>query len=124
MAHIISEADSKFTEEELKLWKTEDKQMESPFYILTNRIKRFGATVMLYADPLELAAEQLKGDFYVLPSSIHELLLISTQYGSPDAFRAMVKEVNQEFADREEEKTWLSDNIYLYKRDSKKLCVI
>lgn len=45
-------------------------------YVLTNARKFCGANIMLYKEYLEIAAEKMNGDFYILPSSIHELLAV------------------------------------------------
>ena len=45
---------------------------EEQLYVLTNRQKVNGASVILYPQTLSWVAEQLKSDFYILPSSIHE----------------------------------------------------
>lgn len=44
-------------------------------YILTNQNYRFGATVLLYLEVLKEIREQLGMDFYVFPSSQHEVLI-------------------------------------------------
>lgn len=45
-------------------------------YVLTNARKLHGANIMLYKEYLEIAAKKMNGDFYILPSSIHELLAV------------------------------------------------
>jgi hypothetical protein len=85
-----------------------------PFYMLTNEMRTFGAAMLLYPDALEMAAHCLKSDYYILPSSIHELLLVPTSYGTADAFRTIVKSANEQVVAPEE---WLSDQIYLYERE-------
>lgn len=74
-----------------------------------------GAAVINYPGFLEDAAKMLEGDFYVLPSSIHEVLLMKDD-GSHDvqALNEMVTSINEnevDIADR------LSNNAYHY--DSK-----
>ena len=50
------------------------------------------------------------GDFYVLPSSRHEVLCISSEkFSDADALKNMVQSVN---ADVVNEKDFLSDNLY------------
>ena len=68
----------------------------SPFYILTNDQKLDGAGVLFYPGVQELVAEKMKGDYFVLPSSIHETLIVPDN-GMMDfeALRTMVNEVNQ-----------------------------
>ena len=45
---------------------------QSPFYILTNEQKIDGAGVLFYPGVQELVAEKMNGDYFVLPSSVHE----------------------------------------------------
>ena len=89
----------------------EDEQM----YVATVPDKVHGAGVIAYQDFMEKAAERAGGDFFILPSSIHELLIVpdngSIKLGE---LEAMVKDVNMtqvEPADK------LTDSVYHY--DSK-----
>lgn len=49
---------------------------EEMMYVATVSDKTSGAGVLAYQDFMEQAAEKLGGDFFVLPSSIHEILLV------------------------------------------------
>ena len=74
-----------------------------------------GAGIIGYPGFMEMASEKLGGDFFLLPSSVHEVLLIpddgKTDYRN---LESMVREVN---ATQVELKDQLSDNVYHY--DSK-----
>lgn len=74
-----------------------------------------GAGVIAYPNFFEDAAEKLGGDFYVLPSSIHEVFLVRDN-GEMTAkdLEAMVREVNATQVAPEEQ---LTDHVYHY--DSK-----
>ncbi len=74
-----------------------------------------GAGVIAYPNFFEDAAEKLGGDYYVLPSSIHEVLLVRDN-GEMTAkdLEAMVREVNATQVAPEEQ---LTDHVYHY--DSK-----
>ena len=68
---------------------------DCPLYVVSNDSKIDGATAILYSDVLDQIAEKLGEDFYVLPSSIHEALVISkSDAGSREEMQAMVQEVN------------------------------
>lgn len=81
-------------------------------YIVTNNVGINGATVILYPDMLREIAARVGGDFYMLPSSIHEVLVISAVADiSEEELKSMVKEVNQNYLLPDE---YLSDNVYKY----------
>lgn len=71
-----------------------------------------GAGVIAYPGFLDKAAETLGRDFYILPSSIHEVLLAKDDgpYNA-DALRGMVRSVNAEEVDPADQ---LTDNVYHY----------
>ncbi len=90
-------------------------------YVASVPDRQAGAGVMAYQGFMDEAAEKLGGDFYILPSSLHEIILVpdndamkaSGLDGAQD-LKAMVMEVNATEV-RPEEK--LTDNVYHY--DSK-----
>ena len=76
----------------------------------------YGASVMLFKDPLRDFANYMGHDLYILPSSIHEvILLLDDEYvQSSEELREMVRETNRMVVDQEEV---LSDHIYNYDRE-------
>lgn len=81
-------------------------------YVVTNNVGINGATVILYPDMLREIAAKVGGDFYMLPSSIHEVLVISAGADiSEKKLKSMVEEVNQNYLLPDE---YLSDNVYKY----------
>ena len=88
---------------------------EEIMFIATVPDKNSGAGVLAYQDFMDQAAEKIGGDFFILPSSIHEILLVPDdgQKGA-DELKAMVMDVNATQVSPEER---LSDNVYHY--DSK-----
>lgn len=90
-------------------------QDELPMYVASNKERIHGAGVIAYPEFMEEAAKRLGGDFYVLPSSIHEVILIpDTPDVSAVELQKMVQSVNMEQVAPEER---LSDHVYHY--DSK-----
>lgn len=70
----------------------------------------FGASALLYDDVMSDIYNQLGGDYYILPSSIHELLVIKADCDIPFyELKAMVEEVNQTEVSETER---LSDNVF------------
>lgn len=92
---------------------------EDILYILSNKHKSYGSAAMLYAGCLEGIGMYLKTNYYILPSSIHEVVVISEE-DSPgrERLRSMVENVNET---QMEEEDVLSNHIYYYDREQKKL---
>lgn len=87
-------------------------------YVLMNGCC-YGAAGMLRQDLMEEFAEQEGGSFYILPSSIHDLILLPDDPSvSVDCLKEMVKEVNETTVAREE---WLSEDVYYYDSVEKKV---
>ena len=79
--------------------------------------KVHGAGVLAYQDFMDQAAERAGGDFYILPSSIHEILIVpdNGKMGLSD-LENMVKEVN---ATQVAPADKLTDNVYHYDSQAK-----
>lgn len=90
-------------------------------YIFSNEMGINGATVMIYRNLIHDFAQQLQSDLYILPSSIHELLVIPEfASGSLSKLSDMVQTINQTHVLEEEV---LSDCAYYYNREEKRfLC--
>lgn len=92
--------------------------VEAPeVYVATNPQKFMGASVMNYPGFMEQASEQLGGDFFILPSSVHELLFLPAKDGPDlDHLKGMVREVNDS---QVEPKDRLSYQVYYYSKEEK-----
>ena len=64
-----------------------------PMYVLTNDKQVFGAGVILY-DGMYEKLERIVGDFIVLPSSVHETIIIPSEYESPYITK-IIREINE-----------------------------
>ena len=88
--------------------------MELPMYVLSNEQKVFGAGAMLCREVLQKTAKLLQEDFYILPSSVHEVIVLPVSAaGERQSMREMVREINSTQVAPEEV---LSDNLYFYSR--------
>ena len=86
-----------------------------PMYVLTNQEKVYGAAAMLYSEHMKKLAERWQTDLLILPSSIHEVLLLPDDGQNEYAFyRQMVEEVNTTQVEPEEV---LSYSLYRYCRE-------
>ena len=86
-----------------------------PMYVATNVSKMNGACILLYDGVLEKFAEKIGGDFYILPSSVHEVLFVPVNRDMDARYLIeMVREVNATQVAPDEV---LSDNVYMYHAD-------
>lgn len=94
---------------------------ETALYVATNQSKTNGASIMLFPNFLDTVG-MLLGDYFVLPSSIHEILLLPTD-GAMESSELLkiVHEVNASVVAAEEV---LSENVYRYDVAKKALSVI
>ena len=78
-----------------------------------------GAGVILYPHFMEKAAQELGGDFYVIPSSVHEVLLLKDDGAiALEDMKEIVRSVNRSEVSHED---FLSDNVYHFDASQRKL---
>lgn len=88
-------------------------------YVITNESKLYGAGYICLSEAMQAAYERIGSDFYVLPSSVHELIALPyDDAGDARELLQMVTEINQTSVSREEV---LADSVYLYEHESDKL---
>lgn len=86
-----------------------------PLYVASNEKRTNGAGVITYPGFMEEASKLLDGNFYILPSSIHEVILLPENAGnSVPELQEMVESINVSDVSPEER---LSNQVYHY--DSK-----
>ena len=90
--------------------------------IVTNKQKIFGAASVVFEDVLVSISQRVDGNYYLLPSSRHEMIVVPDPEGTskPSELRQMVYEVNREEVAEED---FLSDNIYYYDKEKGKLAI-
>lgn len=73
----------------------EEKEDEN-MYVMTNESGCFGAAGLLRDDLLKEFADRIQGSFYILPSSVHEIIFVKdSQKLSVEEFGEMVTEINE-----------------------------
>lgn len=93
-----------------------------PMYVLTNRQRHYGAACLLYPGLLEKFADRAGQDFYVLPSSVHEMILVPAGVDvGKDSLREIVADINRKHVAEEEV---LADSVYYYSRGKKKVILL
>ena len=90
---------------------------EPKMFVATVQDQSYGAGVIAYPHFMEMAAERIGGEFFVLPSSVHEVLLVPDN-GEMDwkELENMVRTVNETTVEPQEK---LSDHVYHYDSQEK-----
>ena len=90
-------------------------------YVMSNTERYFGAAALLDDGLLAEFAAQKNSGFYVLPSSIHEVILLpDTEPLSVEDMRRMLTGINENGVSGQE---YLSDQVYYYNRETGKLSI-
>lgn len=100
----------------------EEEDMPDVMFVLTNSCRSYGAACLLYPDIMEVIGTMMGENFYILPSSIHELILVPQSKGlSKPEMEELVKEVNETQVKDEDQ---LSEHVYYYDKEIKKLFIL
>lgn len=92
---------------------------EENMYVLQEKDSFYGAAVISRADVLKRVGEILGDDYYVLPSSTQEVLLIpAKRWDDPEKLTDMVREINEKEVRPEER---LSNHVQFYDRSRERL---
>lgn len=95
---------------------------DSPLYILSNTARIFGAVYMAVPDIRRQIGKLLKENYYILPSSIHECLILpDTGMIGAEELNSLVRLVNRDHVAEDE---ILADHVYYYEcaQDAVRLC--
>ncbi|MDE6700802.1 MAG: hypothetical protein K2K10_07315, partial [Acetatifactor sp.] len=100
----------------------EDEAEGVPMRVLCNTQRIYGATCMIYPGVLHALAEEAGENLYILPSSVHEILLMpESEVDDTKYLQDMIREVNSTQVEPEE---ILSDNLYYYNRLEKRVEIV
>ncbi len=91
------------------------KEASNDQIVITNMDKTFGASAIYRKDLLKEIADKFESDLYIIPSSIHELIVMPINDISRENMDAMVNDVNENEVDPTER---LSNHIYIFRRDT------
>ena len=91
---------------------------DQAMYVISNDRGLNGAISMLYEDKLHGLAEEIGTDLYIMPSSVHEVIAVSSNMGDPNELAQMVAEINMDQVSLDER---LSNQVYHYDKDLRKL---
>lgn len=95
-------------------------------YVLSNRRGINGAVCVLYPGLIKNIAESMGSSLYIIPSSIHEMLLMPVADDDDDAcneaeIKRMVQEVNDGYVEAED---ILSNSVYYYDRKKERIMML
>ena len=89
-------------------------------YVASNESKLNGASAMLNVKWFRELADKVEDDLYILPSSIHELIMVPASQMETEDLREMVASVN---ATEVSENEILSNTVYRYNREEDEIKV-
>lgn len=96
-----------------------DSCVRDGMYVLTNNMRNYGAACIMYPHIQGMIWNILQTDYYVLPSSVHEVIIIPCHKSiTCEELDEMIQDINETQVDAEEV---LSNHAYLYERSSGRL---
>ena len=99
----------------------EGEEKDDNLYVATNNGKEYGATAMLYPEVLKEGLEVLGDSFYIIPSSIHEVLLLKVdERNTPKELAELIKATNDNVLEKDD---ILSYKLYFYDKESKEVSI-
>ena len=87
---------------------------EERVYVVTNKYEFFGFCAILFEDFLRSVADKIGKDCYILPSSVHDFVILSTDMFEDERKSCLAKMVRETNADHVRPCDVLSDSIYFY----------
>ncbi|MBE6028212.1 MAG: hypothetical protein E7227_06400 [Clostridiales bacterium] len=81
-----------------------------PLLVLSNEDCFWGAAALFYPGMLARLSDLLGGNFYVLPSSVHEVLLLPVSEGDPQSLASTIREANRSVTDCS---VFLADDLFV-----------
>ena len=114
---ITNEISAMLSEEEREMLLDDERMsMESPLFVLTNEAKLFGAVYMFLPEVMDEIADEKGDDLYILPSSIHEILILKTsELDDLPRLQHMVQDINEMQVPIEQR---LSNHVYRYSKEN------
>lgn len=99
-------------------------KQELHMYVATNKENVYGAATMCYGNLIKNFAHEIKSDFYILPCSVHEIILVparDVEMWQAEELKDMVREINTIEIPEEE---ILSNSVYYFNRVSDEITII
>ena len=128
---LWSAAENNLRKEKFQIWDVNEilrgfsmeteqtKKLRGKQYVMSNLDRYLGAAGLIRTDLLMEFAKEKGCGFYILPSSLHELIFMPDRgIYQAEALKEMVCSVNQEMVLQEE---WLSDKVYYFSPETEKV---
>ena len=87
-----------------------DLPLPASLYVLSNEDCCWGAASLLYPGMLKKLSELMGGNFFVLPSSVHEVLLLPAGEGDPRKLVDIIRDANRTVTESD---VFLADELYI-----------
>lgn len=104
-----------------RLFPAEIMKLSDLLYVMTNRVKIHGATTMICREDTQKLAERVGGSYFIIPSSIHEIMAVPENRAEAESLVRMLEEGNRSCGPENE---ILSTSIYHYDRESETLSTV
>lgn len=116
VAPIWNFISKQFDEDDLDVMRNE----AVPMLVISTKKAQGGAVAILLPGVRERVSEMLGGNFYILPSSIHEVIAVPETAGEADDLRSMVSSINDDIVEPDDK---LTDSVYLYDAEKKEATI-
>ena len=104
----------------LNLYPLSTELIERHFYVLSNKMRVFGAVGMFITDEISKLAEMYEKSMYVLPSSVHEVFILPDFGQEKEYLESVVRDANECVV---KGKDILSDSVYYYDINTKRFSI-
>ena len=93
-------------------------EVDDTLYVVTNKEKNYGANALLLPSFFEDFSEKTDGNFYIIPSSLHEVLIVRDAEHDPGGLQEIIQQVNEMACVGDD---FLSDNLYKFNAETKQI---
>jgi hypothetical protein len=96
---------------------------ENPMYVLSNQRKANGAVQMLNPHAMEMAVEILGTEIIILPSSVHEVILLAAGDDGAEKINQLAMMVSEINATAVSSVDFLSNHVYRYSHETGEITI-
>lgn len=94
-------------------------------YKISTNSEMYGASVLMFSDILDQLADKMEGDYFMLPLSVHELIIIPAAIdNNPYMFAKILKTIVMDVNESVNENDILSESVFIYKEKEKRIIEI